>query len=166
MLDPTTPAPGRVWYCGRWRTPEQIEKRRTATARNMKSSRYRSTRAASYKRRYASDPAFRERELARNRRNYVRRPGRPGRQPLDAAIVEAREQRAKAKRHAAAERRRAALRMTERIVSEKKKALRAPAAVRSAWSRSQPNSIMRRKWPTMKDLDASARRGEWEGWTA
>jgi hypothetical protein len=160
MLDPTTPVPGRTWYCGRWRTPEQIEKRKTATARNMKSSRYRATRSASYRRRYATDPAFRARELERNRKNYKPRVRKT------RLSDEQREQRAKAKRHAAAERRREARRFRARIKAEHAKALRAPAAVRAAWSRASEGSIMRRKYPTMAALDASARRGEWDGWTA
>lgn len=160
MLDPTTPVPGRVWYAGRWRTPEQIKKRRATTARNMQSSRYRSTRSASWRRRYATDLAFRDRELARTRKNYKPR-------VRQSRLSDAeRDSRRAAKVLARAERRRAARRGVERIVAEKVRNRRAPAAVRSAWSRAQPNSIMRRKWPTMKDLDASALRGEWDGWTA
>lgn len=189
--DRSTPIPGRVWYAGAWRTPEEADRRRewqrekrrassggvdrrkgprktdeekeaTRLARNER-------RAASLRQRRADDPEWAERDRVRQRGRPSRYipTGRPrGRPPATPEERAERERRAKERKHAEREQRRAARRFTERIAGEKIRNRRAPAAVRAAWSRSQPGSILRRKYPTMAALDASARRGEWDGWTA
>jgi hypothetical protein len=178
--NPDVPIPGRVWYRGAWRTPKEKErnieaqraKRRAASGGvdrrrgpRKTDEEKEATRLARSKRRAARlrerrriDHEWAERDRARQRGRYVPRERR------NAVTPEERERRAKAKRHEAAERRRAARRNRERVVAEKARNRRAPAEVRAAWSRAKPGSIIRRKYPAMKDLDASALRGEWEGW--
>jgi len=138
MLDPSVPVAGRVWYCGRWRTPAQAEKRR-AQMRAYLALRY-------------TDPEFRQRD--RDRQAEVRRAR--GAKPRKVAQRQREAARART-RIKTIERRRAA---------EAKRELpsrRAPADVRAAWRDADENSIIRRKFPTMAALDASARRGDFDG---
>jgi hypothetical protein len=170
-LDPRIPHPGRTFFAGRWRTDEEVERVRGHKRKSEKSSRMRDRRTPVsgrqwYMGRWRTPEevvSVRERNRARNAARYVPRERKPR---SDRLTDEERERRANERRHAKREARRAARRGAERIKAQKALDRRAPAQVRSAWSRAQPNSIMRRKWPTMKDLDASALRGEWDGWTA
>lgn len=157
MRDPMTPVPGRTFYAGRWRTPEEVERRKALQRVNTQTQRYRSTRSASYRERYASDPDFRERELARNRKNYrprVRRSADPekARRRLAEKNLRAREARAEARRN-----------RVQVVKAEVRHKTRAPGNVRSAWKRAHANSVIRRKYPTLAALDASVRTGDFEG---
>jgi len=156
MRDPNTPVPGRTFYAGRWRTPEEVERRKAMTRRNASTHRARQQRSASYRERYANDPVFRERELERNRRNYKPRVRRTSLTPEEQARrraeknLRAREERAEARRQ------RQAIK-----AAEVRHATQAPAAVRAVWRKAKPGSIMRRKWPTMADLNASVGSTDW-----
>ena len=141
MLDKSTPVEGRVWYCGRWRTPEQAEKCRDRMRHYLR-------------RRREEEPSFRERD--RERAAGYRRAR--GAKPSEVAREEAETRRA-VRMMRAAERRRAAVAREREGMPE-----RAPADVRAAWRDGKPNSIIRRKFPRMTDLDASARRGEFDRW--
>lgn len=142
MLDKTTPVEGRVWYCGRWRTPEQAEKCRDRMRHYLR-------------RRRNTEPEFRKRD--RERAATYRRTH--GAKPRKVTRAEAEARRA-TRQVRAAERRRAA----ENARARASVPARAPAVVRAAWRDAKPNSIIRRKFPRMADLDASARRGEFDRW--
>lgn len=92
-LDRTTPIPGRSWYQGAWRTPEEVEARREhqrrkraatppapSKRRRLTDAERRERRAEAYRLRYARDEEFAERERERNRARYVPRGtrARPG----------------------------------------------------------------------------------------
>lgn len=46
----------------------------------------------------------------------------------------------------------------------KPKPMMVPALVRSAWAKGAPNSIIRRKYPTLRALQGAADAGEWGRW--
>jgi hypothetical protein len=160
MRNPAAPVDGRAWYAGRWRTAEEVvrirrlrresQQRRAAHGGRAKQRRY-------YRERYASDPAFREAELARSRSSYKPRVRQT------SLTDEQRAARRRTKEINRVERRRTREAATAARRMEKAKQKRAPAVVRSAWARGKPGSIIRIKYPTMADLDASARRGEFDG---
>jgi hypothetical protein len=176
-----------VWYAGAWRTPEEAEHRRenqraarraastgapdrrctspeekeaTRVARNAR-------RAERLRIRRQNDPEWAERDRVRQRgrpSRYVPT-GRPrGRPPATPEERAERERRAIAKRLAASEQRRAVRREKQAIrAAERAAATTAPNAVRTVWRAASAGSIIRRKYPTMEALNASARRGEWDG---
>lgn len=157
-LDRTIPWPGRTWHAGRWRTPEEVERVRARKKAYAKSPSARAARAAAFRRRYHDDPEFREKVLARGRLNYASKAA--------AAPVKVKAPHGKRSRALSIEERarRANARQIARDERRTRSSVRAPAKIRAAWSSSQEGSIIRIKYPTMADLDASARRGEWDGW--
>lgn len=173
--DPATPVPGRTWYAGAWRTPDEIERRRSrqATTRPRVSvDRRRTTdeekQAAAEarrvrtneraRRRRVDDPEWAERDRARQRGRYVPRE-RKTRIP-----DEVRSARAAKKRIEATERRleRARVRAAERANAPTPPDV--PSAVRRAYGDAQAGSAIKRKYPTWRALRAGARRGDFDRW--
>lgn len=182
--DPTTPVPGRSWYRGAWRTPEEIDRlrerqrarraaesggidrrklpRSTPEEKEEKRLARNARRAARLRERRKLDPEFAERDRARQRGRYKPTGNPIGRPPVSA---QERERRRRDKEIKRVEERRSRERTRAAARTEKAKPKRAPAIVRSAWSRADKDSIIRRKFPTMADLDASARRGDFDGFS-
>jgi hypothetical protein len=146
MLDKSVPVAGRSWYCGRWRTPEQVEKCRSRM------------RGYLHRRRNA-EPEFREKDRERAARYRLAR----GMKPREVTRREAEEKRHRRSLRTA-ERRRSRETARAAVSDAEARNRQAPAAVRAAWRDADPNSIIRRKFPTMADLNASARRGEFDAW--
>jgi hypothetical protein len=167
--DPTTPIAGRTWYAGAWRTPEEIEMRREyVRSHRRRLGTKRAKREAGERMRDRSTPVpgrqwyagrwrtpeevvrVRERTRARNAARYRPSTRRPRLTPEERAQRDAEKRLRQREARNARQAERAAIRE-----AKLKAATKAPTAVRDAWKRAHPNSVIRRKYPTLAALDAS-----------
>lgn len=129
---------------------------RSAEAR----ARDRAHRAERYRERYRSDPVFRKKELARNRKRYLQS-YKPISDRSRPALNEPRKPRKPRPRRTILEPR---VPIGERMGAQGPHyQRRAPAEIRNAWGRAHVNSMIRQKYPTMRDLDKAAREGAFDG---
>lgn len=158
MLDKSNPVPGRVWYMGRWRTPEEVDRVRAQRLANNKKPEAKARRARALREKRINDPEWAERDRARQRGRYVPR-ARTTRLP-----DEIRTARAAKKRIEAAERRRERARVRAVARANAPVPVDVPSDVRRAYGNAAPHSAIKLKYPTWDKLRAGARRGDFDRW--